>query len=159
MSGTCVLMRRSFRTRVFLPGGFPGFAPWAGMRCPVRAWDSKYGSKTRVDIEVERNRTGFKKRSVRRTYAAFLQNAGFFFRVDSQGLHPGLVCDAPLGHGIRNTVDGPGIGTADRSGNRKRGRGMGSGPRSGPDTGNVIGAWNRNRGQGPVLDTSSSHWP
>ena len=22
---------------VFLPGGFPGFAPWAGMRCPVRA--------------------------------------------------------------------------------------------------------------------------
>jgi hypothetical protein len=36
-------------------------------------------------------------------YAAFLQNAGFFFRVGSQGLHPGLVCDAPLGHGIRNT--------------------------------------------------------
>ena len=39
-----------------------------------------------------------------RGYAAFLQNAGFFFRVDSQGLHPGLVCDAPLGHGIGNVV-------------------------------------------------------
>ena len=37
-------------------------------------------------------------------YAAFLQNAGLFFRVDSQGLHPGLVCDAPSGHGVRNRV-------------------------------------------------------
>jgi hypothetical protein len=27
-------------------------------------------------------------------YAAFLQNACFFFRVESQGWHPGLVCDA-----------------------------------------------------------------
>ena len=62
-------------------------------------------------------------------YAAFLQNAGFFCRGDSQGLHPGLVCDAPLGHGIRNTVDGPGIGTADRVWYRKRGRGMESGTR------------------------------
>ena len=26
---------------------------------------------------------------------------------DSQGLHPGLVCDAPLGHGIENAVDDP----------------------------------------------------
>ena len=25
-------------------------------------------------------------------------------RVDSQGLHPGLVCDAPTGHGVRNRV-------------------------------------------------------
>ena len=24
-------------------GGFPGFAPWAGMRCPYRAWGSKPG--------------------------------------------------------------------------------------------------------------------
>ena len=39
-----------------------------------------------------------------RGYAAFLQNAGLFFRVDSQGLHPGLVCDAPSGHGVRNRV-------------------------------------------------------
>ena len=38
------------------------------------------------------------------TYAAFLQNAGLFFREDSQGLHPGLVCDAPTGHGIGNGV-------------------------------------------------------
>jgi hypothetical protein len=37
-------------------------------------------------------------------YAAFLQNAGLFFRVDSQGLHPGLVCDAHSGHGVRNWV-------------------------------------------------------
>ena len=58
-----------------------------------------------------------------RDYAAFLQNAGFFFREDSQGLHPGLVCDAPLGHGIRNTVDKPGIRTAVRAWNRKRGGG------------------------------------
>ena len=36
-------MRRSFRTRVVLPGGFPGFAPWAGMRCPVGAWDRERG--------------------------------------------------------------------------------------------------------------------
>ena len=35
------IMRRSFRTRRMLPGGFPGLAPWAGMRCPVRAWDWK----------------------------------------------------------------------------------------------------------------------
>ena len=25
------------------PGGFPGFAPWAGMRCPVGAWDRERG--------------------------------------------------------------------------------------------------------------------
>ena len=37
-------------------------------------------------------------------YAAFLQNAGLFFRVGSQGWHPGLVCDAPSGHGIRHVV-------------------------------------------------------
>jgi hypothetical protein len=36
--------------------------------------------------------------------AAFLQNAGLFFREDSQGLHPGLVCDAPSGHWIGNVV-------------------------------------------------------
>jgi hypothetical protein len=96
------------------------------------------GFEIRVDIEVERYPTGLKRRSVRRsvrrTYAAFLQNAGFFFRVDSQGLHPGLVCVAPLGHGIRNTVDGPGIGTADRSGN-------------------VVEAWDRDRVRGPIPET------
>ena len=31
---------------------------------------------------------------------------GFFCRADSQGLHPGLVCDAPLGHAIENVVAG-----------------------------------------------------
>ena len=31
---------------------------------------------------------------------------GFFCWVDSQGLHPGLVCDAPLGHGLENVVAG-----------------------------------------------------
>ena len=39
-----------------------------------------------------------KSRSEARGYAAFLQNAGFFIRGDSQGLHPGLVCEAPSGH-------------------------------------------------------------
>ena len=29
---------------------------------------------------------------------------GLFCRVDSQGLHPGLVCGAPSGHGVRNRV-------------------------------------------------------
>ena len=33
-------------------------------------------------------------------YAAFLQNAGLFFRAESQGWHPGLVCDAPSEHRI-----------------------------------------------------------
>ena len=59
---------------------------------------------------------------------------GFLFPGDSQGLHPGLVCDAPLGHGIRNTVDEPGIGTAVRAWNRKRG-------------GRAV-YWNRGRGMG-----------
>ena len=40
-------------------------------------------------------------RSEVRGYAAFLQNASLFFRVDTQGLHPGLVCVAPLGQGPR----------------------------------------------------------
>ncbi len=39
-----------------------------------------------------------------RGYAAFLQNADFFFGVYSQGLHPGLVYDAPSGHGIGNVL-------------------------------------------------------
>jgi hypothetical protein len=34
-------MRRSFRTHICFDGGFPGLAPWAGMRCPVRAWDRR----------------------------------------------------------------------------------------------------------------------
>ena len=38
-------MRRPFRTRVSFPGEFPGFAPWAGMRCPFRAWNSKYDGR------------------------------------------------------------------------------------------------------------------
>ncbi len=37
-------------------------------------------------------------------YAAFLQNAGLFCLVNSQGSHPGLVSDAPSGHGIANSV-------------------------------------------------------
>ena len=43
-----------------------------------------------------------------RDYAAFLQNAGFSFREDSQGLHPGLVCDAPsapLTDGVGSVLD------------------------------------------------------
>ncbi len=35
-------MRRSFRTRVYFSEGFPRLAPWAGMRCPFRAWDRKH---------------------------------------------------------------------------------------------------------------------
>jgi hypothetical protein len=41
---------------------------------------------------------------VARGYAAFLQNAGLFFRADSQGWHPGLVCDAPSEQRIGNVV-------------------------------------------------------
>jgi hypothetical protein len=41
-----------------------------------------------------------KRRFEARCYAAFLQNASLFCRVDSQGWHPGLVCDAPSAHGI-----------------------------------------------------------
>lgn len=46
--------------------------------------------------------------SVTRVYAAFLQNAGLFCRVDSQGLHLGLVCDAPsapLTDGVGSVLD------------------------------------------------------
>ena len=79
-------------------------------------------------------RGGAGSRSETRDYAAFLQNACFFFRGAPQGLHPGLVCDAPLGHGIRNTVDEPCIATAvwawdskhgGRARYRNRGQGMG----------------------------------
>jgi hypothetical protein len=41
-------------------------------------------------------------------YAAFLQNAGLFFRGYSQGWHPGLVCDAlsaPLTDGVGSVLD------------------------------------------------------
>ena len=66
-------------------------------------------------------RGGAGSRSETRDYAAFLQNACFFFRGAPQGLHPGLVCDAPLGHGIRNTVDEPCIATAVRAWDSKHG--------------------------------------
>ena len=32
---------------VVFSGGFPGFAPWAGMRCPYRAWDRERGGAFR----------------------------------------------------------------------------------------------------------------
>ena len=41
-------------------------------------------------------------------YAAFLQNAGLFFRGDSQGWHPGLLCEAPSGpltDGVGSVLD------------------------------------------------------
>ena len=99
-----------------------------------------------------------KKRSETQGYAAFLQNAGFFFRADSQGLHPGLVCDAPLGHGIGNVVWGLApterlrhVGTRCPVGawDRERGWGIGSNgaaltrrdamPRWGMDAGTWLG--------------------
>ncbi len=66
------------------------------------------------------------------TYAASLQDAGLFLWVFSQGLHPGLVCDAPLGHGIGNTVGAR---------HRKRDGGMGLETWWGHGTGNAMGAW------------------
>ena len=71
------------------PGGSPGFAPWAGMRCPVGAWDSKHGGRA-----VYRNRG---------------QGMGFETRWTSR------ILESRSGHGIRNTVDEPGIGIAVRA--------------------------------------------
>ena len=95
-------------------------------------------------------RGGAGSRSETRDYAAFLQNACFFFRGAPQGLHPGLVCDAPLGHGIRNTVDEPCIATAVRAWDSKHG--------------GRAGYWNRGLGMGfetrwtsPVSESRSGH--
>ena len=64
-------MRRSFRTRRMLPGGFPGFAPWAGMRCPYRAWGSKpglgHGSRRRLALRQNGIEPDSKIRSERRS--------------------------------------------------------------------------------------------
>ncbi len=46
----------SERRSVF-PGGFPGLAPWAGMRCPIRAWDQKIGGVC-GGVKVDRGRPG-----------------------------------------------------------------------------------------------------
>ena len=50
--------------RFVLPGQFPGLAPWAGMRCPFRAWGRNWVRTydwKRVDIALERNRHELKK--------------------------------------------------------------------------------------------------
>ena len=52
---------------------------------------------------------------------------GFLFPGDSQGLHPGLICDALLGNVILNTLDEPGIGIAVRAWDSKRGGRFGVG--------------------------------
>ena len=110
------------------PSGFPGGFFWfvgskrgvgggkaSGHRsiCPDGAWDWERGLHNypgSADVLVGRceridsNPVPRQKTFGETTYAAFLQNAGLFFREDSQGLHPGLVCDAPTGHGIGNGV-------------------------------------------------------
>ena len=71
-------------------GRWPRFSHLALRPHPSRQW-----------LRIRFGESGhlLKRRSEARGYAAFLQNAGLFFRVDSQGLHSGLVCDAPTGHG------------------------------------------------------------
>jgi hypothetical protein len=44
------------------------------------------------------------RRSVRRPMRRPFRTRVCFYGYFPQGLHPGLVCDAPLGHGIGNTV-------------------------------------------------------
>ena len=44
-----------------------------------------------------------KTRSKRRPMRRSFRTRGCFIGGNSQGVHPGLVCDAPSGHGIRNT--------------------------------------------------------
>ena len=48
-------------------------------------------------------------------YAAFLQNAGLFFRVNSHGWHPGLVCDAPSAHVLLKAKGGAAVRYRGRS--------------------------------------------
>ena len=96
------------RHRAICPNGAthtsPGCQPWEQH---PREWVCSEGTP-------HRNGRGRYPRHA--GYAAFLQNAGLFFRVDSQGLHPGLVCNAPLGHGIGNVVvDWPQRSRADTS--------------------------------------------
>ena len=82
---------------------------------------------------------------------------GFFCRADSQGLHPGLVCDAPLGHGIENVVAGLAPTEPRRPEGTRcplgHGRGIGNvivplaptGPRQRDGTRYPLGVWMRNR--------------
>ena len=84
------------------------------------------------------------------TYAAFLQNAGFLCGGDSQGLHPGLVCDAPSGHGIGHVVGGSGIGNTMGVRYRTRGRG----PRDRKRVGRPV---NGHAVAGPVSGTRWAH--
>ena len=151
-------MRRSFRTRVSFSGGFPGLAPWAGMRCPVRAWDWTRGwglvSETwwgptvseRLSFHLPQRGNAYQPRASpwetnpresvcsegtphregrgrglsSATYAAFLQNAGFFFgwvpRVGTLGWYAmplqGMGSDGWWRSGIGNTVGAHGNGNA-----------------------------------------------
>ena len=76
------------------------FAP-TGQRIPAQG--ANPGNRIQENrCVLKEHRIGWSGVDVRdtRAYAAFLQNAGLFFRVDSQGWHPGLVCDAPSAHGI-----------------------------------------------------------
>ena len=72
----------------------PGFDTWPPGHIPQ---DTNASALIRI-------RSPAQKTFGEATYAAFLQNAGLFFRVHYQGWHPGLVCDAPSGHRIGNAV-------------------------------------------------------
>ena len=72
----------------------PGFHNWPRGRIPQDA-DGKEAVRIRSPAKIS-----FGEAFGEVTYAAFLQNADLFFRVDSQGWHPGLVCDALSGHGV-----------------------------------------------------------
>ena len=131
-------MRRSFRTRFFLPGGFPGFAPWAGMRCPVGAWDRERGGGIGSNGAAPTRRDAM--------------SLGAWTR-DRNAIVP----FAPLGHGIENVVAGL-VPTEPHQPEGTRcplghGRGIGNvivplaptGPRQRDGTRYPLGVWMRNR--------------
>jgi hypothetical protein len=80
----------------------PGFHHWPSGHIPRDA-DGKEAVRIRSPAKIS-----FGEAFGEATYAAFLQNADTFFRVDSQGLHPGLVCEAPsapLTDGVGSVLD------------------------------------------------------
>ena len=85
-------------------------------------------------------------RSEARDLCGVPSERGVVFSGDSQGWHPGLVCDAPTGHGIGNAVGGPvsetqsrrRIGNAVGGRYRRHDRGTVSGTRSAAGIGNAV---------------------
>jgi hypothetical protein len=91
-------MRRSFRTRRILPGGFPGLAPWAGMRCPLRAWDRERG------LVAQRSEppTGYDTGNVVRAWNRNREQVGEQETWSEHGIGNVIVPFPLKGHGVRN---------------------------------------------------------